>query len=87
MSRSRLHVNSLDQFAQFCESHGWVREEPKGFYQVLRMRHPSCLDPLIVHKRLTNSAGNELVHLTLHGHSETMVSRYLRYKKQNKVVT
>lgn len=84
MSRSRLHIDHLQEFATFCETRGWKTEKPKGTYEVLRMRHPEWRDPLFVYKRHTNSSGGELVHLTTHGNADNMVSAWLRDKKRTK---
>ena len=79
MSRNRLHVTKLDDFAQFCESRGWTKVATKGEYEVLRMTRGMRGDPpLIVHTKLATSAGNDPVHLTLHGVAEKMFSVYRR---------
>ena len=82
MSRHRLHVSKLDEFAAYCTKIGWTRVDPKGDYEVLRMtRHGS--KPLIVYTRLATHAGNAPVHLTLHGIAEKMFSGYVKSISHN----
>jgi len=84
MSHHRLHIKKLEEFATYCEQHGWERQQVKGDYEVLRMRHPDWKAPLIVHARHNSSSGTELIHLTTRGNSEAMVSRYVRDKQRTK---
>jgi hypothetical protein len=80
MSRHRLHVTKLEEFAAFCEAHGWTRQPLKGAYEVLRMTH-STKHPLIVHTKLENRSGGLPEHLTLHGTAESMFSQWMRERK------
>lgn len=75
-SRCTLHKSKLVEFRDFCERHGWYYELPKGDYEVLRMRHPDCKDPLIVHDRVRGS------HFTTWGESARMVNQYLDSRRQ-----
>lgn len=81
MSRHRLHVTKMEEFAKFCEANGWTRVPLKGEYEVLRMTH-AVKHPLIVHTRLENSNGGLPEHLTLHGTAESMFSRWMISKKK-----
>jgi hypothetical protein len=81
MSRHRLHVKKLEEFAAFCEKEGWTRQPLKGEYEVLRMTHAKK-HPLIVHTRLQTHAGNDVQHLTLHGTAESMFSRFVKLPKE-----
>lgn len=54
-----------------------LRAEPtKGPYEVLRMRHSGCEDPMIVHGR---DSGD---HFTTWGESARMVRQYIRSKRK-----
>jgi hypothetical protein len=81
MSRHRLHVTKLEEFADFCTAHGWTRQPVKGEYEVLRMTH-ATKDPLIVHTRLVNSRGGDVQHLTLHGTAESMFNHWQHAKRK-----
>jgi hypothetical protein len=78
MSRSRctLHKTKLMDFAAFCRSRGWSAVPVVGVYEVLRMRHPGRVDPLIVHDR--DSATE---HYTTWGESQTELRAWLRTRK------
>lgn len=76
MSRHRLHLSKLDDFAAFCESHGYTREPPiEAAYEVLRLRKPGT-PAVIAHKRNTAKE-----HATLHGKGEAMFSRWMRERR------
>jgi hypothetical protein len=79
MSRHRLHVDKLEQFAKYCEAQGWARVATKGEYEVLRMTK-GTQPPLIVHTKLATHAGNAPVHLTLHGIAERLFTSFIREK-------
>lgn len=76
MSRNKLHVTKLEEFASYCESQGFKRVNLKGEYEALRMVRSDVT--LIVHKKLQTFAGNDTVHLTLHGASEIMFKKWKR---------
>lgn len=75
-SRSKLHISKLEEFAAFCEKHGWFRVELKSPFEVLRMRNFEMRDPLIVYKKL---AATE--HLTTHGEAMLMTKLYIKARK------
>lgn len=74
-SRCLLHKNKIDEFAKWLFERGWKKEDTKGFYEVLRMRHPRHKDPLIVYYRL-----NAKEHLTVHGVALEMSRQFVREK-------
>lgn len=79
-SRNALHVNSLEDFARFCESDGWLREDTKGEWEVLRMVKEGKRGPLLVYKGAQNPE-----HFTIEGHSYMMFAewrKHLRAEKQ-----
>ena len=78
MSRNRLAVSKLEEFAKFCASRSWIREETKGVFEVLRMRKDSEKDRLLVYTRDKTEAGGEVQHLTLYGHAERMFNKYIK---------
>lgn len=50
--RHRLHHNHLERFKSYLIGKGWVIEEPKGEYEVLRARLDGRKRPLIIYTRL-----------------------------------
>ena len=78
MSRQRnlLHVRHLTAFTAFCAERGWQGEPLKGEYEVLRMRHPSYADVLLVHRRGLTKSGDARQHLTVWGVSESMAREF-----------
>ncbi len=77
MSRSRnsLHLSKLEEFAAFCVNDGWVRQQPKGYDEVLRMTKTGK-EPLIVHKQ----AGAK-EHATTWGNSQMMFVNWIKSKR------
>lgn len=67
--RKTLHVAHLDAFAAFCAARGWVRENAKGAFEVLRMRKAGESLPLLVYRKGKNAQGGDIVHYTVYGHS------------------
>ena len=74
MSRSRclLHKSKLTEFTTWLKNIGWVQEETKGVYEVLRMRH-TTQGVLLIYDRSTATehyttfgVGTRLVHTWLH---------------------
>ncbi len=50
-NRHMLAITDLDNFKKWLIKEGWVIENTKGYYEVLRARHPKYKYPLIVHKK------------------------------------
>ena len=82
MSRNRLAVTKLEEFATFCASRGWVREAVKGDYEVLRMKKENEKDRLLVYTKAQTAVGGNPVHLTLYGHAERMFNKYIRERNE-----
>lgn len=78
-SRSRLHINRLDEFASFCVEQGWTIERTKDQYEVLRLRKGR--EVAIVHGRLSSDNGSPLVHYTTWGASNRLLNQYLASRK------
>lgn len=71
-SRNQLHLTKLDEFAEFCESKGYVRETPiADAYEVLRLRRRGS-PAVIAHKRDCATQ-----HATLHGQGQREFDRWL----------
>jgi len=75
-SRNRLHKTKLKEFSDWLLWHGWAPEKCKGFYEVLRMRHPDQKELLLVYDR--NDAKE---HYTTFGISNDMLNKFLRLKR------
>lgn len=75
--RNLLHCRHLALFAAFCAGRGWKGEPVRGAYEVLRMRHPSYADVLLVHRRGHTKAGDERQHLTVWGVSEGLARLFI----------
>jgi hypothetical protein len=78
-SRATLHINKLEEFAEWLESKGWVRREPKSVYEALRMQFyaDDGRKTLLVHKKTSAD-----VHLTTWGISQLAVRQWLKERKQ-----
>lgn len=76
-SRCTLHKTKLAEFQTFCEGRGWTAEPTRGGYEVLRMRHPGRVHPLIVHGR--DSATE---HYTTWGESANELRVWLRSRRK-----
>lgn len=73
-SRNALHINKLEDFARFCEDDQWLRESPKGEYEVLRMIKEGKAGPLLVYKSASNPE-----HYTIEGHSFMMFMEWRKF--------
>jgi len=76
-SRSLLHLNKVQEFANWMSTKGWGQRAPKGTYEVLRMVHRNSSEPLIVYKRL------KAEHCTVYGNGLHFVHRWLKERKEN----
>lgn len=70
--RNLLHVTKLDAFAAWAETQGYVREDTKGDYEVLRLRFTGKPPVLFYRKSHT------IEHVTAQRAGETLVHRWLR---------
>jgi hypothetical protein len=75
-SRSLLAMSKLEEFAEWAIADGFVREETKGEYEVLRLRWPK-MQPFIYFKR----TGAQ--HATSQAEGTQLVSRWLRSIKES----
>ena len=75
--RNLLHVRHLGAFTEFCWTRGWKHETLKSEYEVLRMRHASYADVLLVHRRGHTKAGNPREHLTVWGVSYRLACEFI----------
>lgn len=78
--RDLLHMNSLDAFAAWAATVGWRREDPKGKYEVLRLRHEGK-PPLLFYR---HEGGD---HATSIERGTRLVHRWLRERKQEQPST
>ena len=75
--RDLLAIHKVEEFAEWAEGEGYVREKTKGIYEVLRLRrNPVCV-PLIFYKK---DGAKE--HVTVYGGGTVLVRRYLRQLKR-----
>lgn len=76
-NRDLIHISKLDEFSTFLTSRGWVLEEPKGAFVVLRARHPKVAEPLVFYKRAHTD------HLTCqYGLQATLAEQFIREQRQ-----
>ena len=72
--RNLLHVSKLDVFAAWAATQGYVREDPKGDYEVLRLRRAGK-PPVLFYRKL-----DAVEHVTAQDDGETLVHRWLRQR-------
>ena len=75
--RMTLHLNKLDAFASWAQSHGYKREPTKGAYEVLRLRkepHP----PLLYYRHEGGA------HATSIGIATSLVDRWIRERDRQR---
>ena len=71
--RSTLHFKHLEAFEEYLQSKGWVIEPLKGYYEVLRARHPERKRPLIVYRK-----GYAKEHCSVDGRDYGIIRDFLR---------
>lgn len=76
--RNLLAVSHLDKFKNWLLDNGYQLQETKGEYEVLRATKQGQRNPLIVYKRLSTNAGNQLVHLTVLGRDLAVVRKFIK---------
>ena len=75
--RSRLHITKLEDFKEWLIKDGWVIEEPKGTWEVLRARKENRRNPLIIYFKM-----NAKEHLSVMDRDSGVIGAFLRnYKK------
>lgn len=75
--RSILHITKLEDFKEWLIKDGWVIEEPKGTWEVLRARKEGRRNPLIVYCKM-----NAKEHLSVMDRDSGVIGAFLRdYKK------
>lgn len=72
-ARNLLHKSKLTAFRTYLESKGWTIEPNKGFYDILRARHPQYTHPLIVYER-----ADAKEHYTIEGRMIHIVRAWLQ---------
>ena len=74
--RDLLAIHKVEEFAEWAEGEGYVREKTKGIYEVLRLRDPQRCDLLVFYKK--DSAKE---HVTVYGGGTVLVRRWIRSRK------
>ena len=75
--RSRLHITKLEDFKEWLIKDGWVIEEPKGTWEVLRARKEGRRNPLIIYCKM-----NAKEHLSVMDRDRGVIGAFLRdFKK------
>jgi len=82
--RHTLSVNKIDDFKKWLASDGWVLQETKGVYEVLRATKQGKKYPMIIYGRDKTDGNTRLVHLTVLDRDMTILKQYLRDKKEHK---
>lgn len=49
--RCTLHRSKVEAFVAWAQALGWRREQPRGVYEVLRLRHEGWKHPFIAYDR------------------------------------
>ena len=75
--RSRLHITKLEDFKKWLIKDGWVIEEPKGTWEVLRARKENRRNPLIVYCKM-----NAKEHLSVMDRDSGVIGAFLRDSKK-----
>ena len=78
-ARDLLHKTKLDDFRAWLEDRGWYQVSCKGEWEVLRMRHPDSVGPLLVYDRLEARE-----HYTTHGVAYHMACRWVRDRRRQR---
>ena len=73
--RCLLTLHLLDAFAAWAAGEGWVREENKGVYDVLRLRREK-----VVHVFYRKNSAT--VHATVPDPAHSLVRRWIRSKRK-----
>lgn len=76
-NRHLLALSDIDHFKQWLQSEGWTIEQTKGYYEVLRARHPKQKLPLIFYKK-----SDAKVHCSIDERYLWLLRRYFNYKRR-----
>lgn len=71
--RNLLHKTKLEDFKQWLIKQGWIIQEPKGFYEVLRVSRDK--ETIIIFEKLDSKE-----HYTVQDNSLDMVRAYLKQR-------
>ena len=85
-NRHTLSVNKLQEFKEWLKRNGWIIQEPKGFYEVLRADKKGRKFPLIVYWRKATNNNKELVHYTVLDRDMGVIKAYLKERKNGKTI-
>lgn len=77
-NRSTLAVSKLGDFKEWLKRDGWIIQEPKGYWEVLRAVKQGRKRPLIVYKRTDTNNDTELVHYTVEDRDMGVVWAFLK---------
>ena len=80
-NRSTLAVSQLEDFKKWLNLDGWIIQEPKGEWEVLRAVKPGRKKPLIVYERMETNNDTKLVHLTVEDRDMGVVWAFLKANK------
>lgn len=72
-NRNTLALTKIPDFKIWLLKNGWEIVECKGFYEILRAKHPNRVNPLIIYKK--NCAN---VHATVMDRDCKILRRFLR---------
>jgi hypothetical protein len=78
-NRHWLALSDIDNFKQWLMSEGWTIEPTKGYYEVVRARHPKMKYPLIFYKKLDAS-----VHCSIDERYSWVLRKYFNDKRRVK---
>lgn len=80
--RNLLAISHFDKFKNWLAVNGWKIQETKGDYEVLRATMAGRRNPLIVYKRTSTTAGNQLAHFTVLDRDLTLVKKFIKESKK-----
>lgn len=80
-NRHTLHYTHLEDFKRYLQKKGYEIKESKGVYEALRAIHENRKHPVIIYRRLDNSNGTKLVHLTVMDRDEKIVKGFYKERQ------
>lgn len=81
-NRCTLSVSKLGDFKEWLKRDGWIIQEPKGYWEVLRAVKQGRKRPLVVYKRMDTLRGNEIEHYTVEDRDMGVVWAFLKSRKE-----